>query len=100
MRRAARTDWALRTVRRGGTAQWRVSTDRARRHVVELVGAGWSLHRIATAAGVSVATVHRVLHARQCSNLTADALRAVELVTPNGVTPAPHGAMTPMSANG
>jgi hypothetical protein len=91
MRRAAKVDWSLRTLRRGGTPQWRVSTDRARRHVAELLEAGWSLHRIAAAAGVSVATVHRVLHARQCSNLTADAIRAVGPMSTN-VDMAPTGS--------
>jgi hypothetical protein len=87
MRRAARTDWALRTVRRGGTPTWRVSTDHARRHVLELLEAGWTFDRIGRAAGIAPSSVHRLLHARQCSNLTADAVLTVSAMEPRGSTP-------------
>jgi hypothetical protein len=77
MRDAARVDWATKTVRRGGTPQWRVATRLARRHVVEHRDAGMTYERIGRAAGVAASTVHRLTIESPCSNLVAAAVLAV-----------------------
>jgi hypothetical protein len=92
-----RRGWALRTIRRGSTPQWRVSTVRARRHIADLRAAGLTLQSIANAAQLSIGTVHRVTRARHCSSLTAAAICAVSTavdMSPTGDT----GAICAVSA--
>jgi hypothetical protein len=70
--------WALRRAQLGGTPQWKVPTDRARRRIAELRAAGWSMERIARSAGIASPTVWRILRERRCYNTTSDAVCALE----------------------
>jgi hypothetical protein len=77
MLEAARVQRALRSIRRGATPSWRVSTGRARAHVAELRAAGWTFERIGKAAGIAPASVYRLTRRRRCSNLVSDAVLSV-----------------------
>jgi hypothetical protein len=77
MRRESRLYWALNTAHRGGTPQWRVPTERARKRIATLRAAGWSIPAIAAAAGIAPVTVWRVTTRSRCYNTVSDSLLAL-----------------------
>jgi hypothetical protein len=78
MRRESRLYWALSAAERGGTPQWKVPTDRARRRIALPRAAGWSIPAITAAAGVAPCTVWLVTTRRRCNNTVSDALLALQ----------------------
>lgn len=77
-RRYERELLAARAVLRGRQAVFKVGTVPVWRHVVRLRAAGWSVPRIARAAGVCEASVWRLNRAAKCWNLVADSILALE----------------------
>ena len=61
-------------VLKGREAVWKVDTGPVWAHVGQLRQAGWSVPRIARAAGVCEATVWRLGRAGKCWNLVGDAI--------------------------
>lgn len=76
MHRRAKVWWATARLRRGRNPASYFAADRVRRHIEELVAAGWTSRSIARAAQVAPATITRIrkpdtLH---CTRIVARAI--------------------------
>ena len=77
-RRYQRQLLAARKVLAGGHAVWKVNTGPVWRHVARLRAAGWSVPRIARAAGVAEATVWRLRRCERCWNVVSDSILVLD----------------------
>lgn len=79
LHRRAKVWWATAQVRRGRDPASYVAAVRVRRHLEELLDAGWTGNRIARTAAVAPATVSRIRRptTRWCSRIVARQLLAV-----------------------
>lgn len=75
----AKVQRAAAALTRGADPATRVNPARARRRIAELRAAGWTIARIAHAAGLSHTTVDRITYryTKRCSRITAAAILAI-----------------------